>query len=399
MREGFLRKTASAVCIILVSMMLCGYVQYRRAENAELLVIASELSDTGDWEKGIETYKNYIEKNPEAFAVRKDLGTLYAWSEKWKKAQKELESYIERVPTDVEALEVLGDSYLYDNQYERALAVYKKILAIDETLKGRIARRIKEAEIARASYGTYSFSYYEESNRHLDYKAVTLEHDWEYYYLTQDNVYLVATLGNRFDDTLKKYTPIYGFGFYGQIFEKNWLNLTAKFEKDREVNTLCRLRLVYSMVPREKYVFTVSEETMWFWDRNCAQSVSMNLSRSFLKDNSLIVMASVFYDHIKKPSPYFVRIDTPPDGVTDKQLGLWTTALTLEKTFTVTDRIGYNIGGGARTNTDACSELNCFGGGTFKICDNMNLVLYGFWGYDTEKYIYCYGSAYTSVLF
>lgn len=399
MKNGLAKKIVSSVGICLATLVLCGYVQYRRSETAELLTVAGEMGAKGAWADGITAYKKYLEKNPQAFAARKDLGVLYAWSSQWKSAQRELERYLERVPTDTEALEILGDSYLYDSQYERALAAYRKMASIDAGLAPQLAARVREAELGRSSYGTYSFSYYEESNRHIDYKAITLEHDWEWYQCVKDNMYLIASLGNRFDDTLKKYTPIYGTGFYGQIFDNHWLTITAKFEKDREVNSLCRLRFLYSMVPRPKWVFSVSEETLWFWDRNLAESVGMNLSRSFLKDDSLVVMASVYYDHIKKTSPYFVRIDPPTDGITDKQLGLWTAALTAEKSFKVTDRITYSLGGGWRTTTDACNELDCFGSGVFKVSDTVSIVLYGFWGYDTEKYIYTSGSVYTSIKF
>jgi tetratricopeptide (TPR) repeat protein len=399
MRDDLLKRALASAGICVMALMLCGYVQYRRAESEEMLSMASELSDKGSWAKSVDEYKKYLEKNPEAFATRKDIGTLYAWSNEWKKAQQELEEYLERVPTDLEALEVLGDSYLYDNKYEKALATYKKIFEIEPALVPQFGSRLKEIRLARASYATYSFSYYEESNRNIEYKAITLEHDWEYYQFVQDKMYLVATLGDRFDDTLKKYTPIYGAGFSGEIFENAFLDLNAKFEKDRSVNRLCWLRTVFSMALKDKFVFSAAEDTVWYWDRNFSQSVNINLSRSFLKDDSFLLMGSIYYDQIKKTSPYFVRIDDPYPDSTDKPLKLWTYSLTAEKSFRVNDRINYGIGETVGTNTDAVSIFTTFLRGGFRICDNMNLSLYGSWGYDTQNYMYCYGSVYTSFLF
>ena len=329
--------------------------------------------------------------------IKKELGTLYAWSSKWKNAERELEEYLKRVPTDVEALELLGDTYLYDGKYQKAKATYKTIFDIDPLLEPQYRERMQEIRLHTSSYLAYIFSYYKESNEKFDYKSTSLEHEWDWYQYVNDRLYLVTGYGMRIDDTLYKRTPIYPAGFVFKMFEQSWLSMIGRFEKDRSINPAYRLRTIFSTVPKDRYVLSIGQDTEWYWDGNISYSGELDLSRAFLKDRSLILLWFVRYDQIKHPSPYFVRI-RPPDEPGER-LRLGTTGLTLDKSFKINDRLELGLGGTTEVNTDSDKIFTGFVRAVWKLFNNVNLNATYAYGHDTEHYDYSSAYVYTTIVF
>ena len=384
----------AALLIIVVSLW---FSKATPQTDEEILDKARQLRDNGVWSQSITEYENYIVRNPRNQVIRKEIGTIYGWNMDWKNAQRELEKYIESVPTDVEALEVLGDVYLYDNQYKKALDTYNKAIAADPSIEPKLKDKMREAKLGTRPYLEYDFYYYREKNKKTDERLTSLTHEWAWNQPIKDNLYLVSSYGFRIDDTLHKITPIYGAGFKSKVFEKSWLDVRLRFEKDRGINPRYDLRAYFLTIPAEDYELTAVEDITWYWDGNTSYATDLDLARAFLKDKSLKAHIGFSYDNIKKPSPYFDRIET--GGKEGKHLDLYTGLFTLEKFFYLTKKVTLTLGGTASINTDETKTLIGLTALSYKFNDYINLYLSVSYGLDTDHYEYRSAGAYLNVLF
>lgn len=374
-----------------------GFSQSEVESDEEILRKARELRDQGAWSQSIIEYERYLAKNPQSLVGIKETGVVYGWNMEWKDARQQLERYIQQRPDDVEVLEILGNVYLYDGRYKKAKETYEKVLVLDPSLEPKLREKIRQAELLASPYATYSFFYYREKNRKTDYRSTTLQHEWEWYQLIRDNLYIIPFFGIRIDDTIHKYTPIYGMGFNTKVFGDSWFRMDTRFEKNRSINPRATIRSSF-IVPKDRDELDITQETVWYWDGNISYSVDVGVSRRFLEDRSLIIRPTLSYDNIKKPSDYFVRIEPQPEGKTG-HIDLWTAALTIEKFFGLTDKFGFALGNTFSINTDETKTWIGYGRLDFNITDRIKLFLLGSYGRDTDHYEYLTGSIYTSVIF
>lgn len=96
-------------------------------ELVEALNEGNEFFDDGKYEKAISSYKNILEKFPDAYVINKNIGNCYFQLEEYAEAEEYYKKVLEKDPDDQEIMMLIGNTYTNRGETEQASEWYQKI--------------------------------------------------------------------------------------------------------------------------------------------------------------------------------------------------------------------------------------------------------------------------------
>ena len=345
------------------------------------------------WDKkypeALAEFNKVLELDPGNFEARKNIAYIHSYQNQWDKAEKEFKDLIKERPDDHELKQELGDIYFYQDRYSDAGIIYDQLLSVNPELARSIGSRISDISILSGPQLSYNFFYYHEQKRNTNISAENHQHLVEYSWGLTKKMQALLFLGWRHDRVVGD-SVISGGGLQ-YAFSPNFLiEPRVSFEPDHELNPRYKGRLSATIIPHDNFAVVVFDEYTRYWDENRSNSCGMQTTGFFMNNRSLRLRYGLFYDWIRWPSDYFVRIDKPAGS----RLDLWTNMVTVEKDI-LWRRLILTPGYTFSYDSTARKSHTVFGNLSF-IYQELNFVFSASLGKDSDDYIYKTAGFYVS---
>lgn len=364
------------------------------ADTAVRLQLAKVLSWSKHWDEALAEYSRVLEGDARNFEARSQTAYIHAWTNKWRQAEQELKSLIRERPDEYELQKTLGDIYFYQERYLEADQIYSQVLSYKPDLARQLTGNLGAIQFLTSPQISYNFFYYEEK-QHRDEGRSSSNHQQfvECRYPYTGRLTPLIFVGARHDKVVPD-NAIFGAGLQQRLLSRLMLEPRFSVEPNRGSNPQFQLRTGATAAINKYCDLSVYDQYGTYWDDNYSNSAGAQPTFFLTKSRTLRLRYGIFYDWIKKPSDYFVRINKDQES----RLFLWTNVLSAERDLTLRNGLTITPGYSYSYDSTAVKRNTVFGNASIPF-NRFSLNVSGSMGWDTTDYRYLTGGAYLAYRF
>jgi tetratricopeptide (TPR) repeat protein len=218
----------------------------REGDDWEILLQVAEVYNSlGRYDQAAEKYKRMVELDPSNKVLQRQLAETYARGGKIQEATKMLEGILEDDKNNAEAIAALADISLDQHNFDKALELYQRLLAIEHT-NPEVRLRVAVAYMGQAQRDS---TFIEKAKPLFEQLNKELPNDWRpFYYL--------GMIADR-----EKHDSLAGqyFERVTQLAEWNgdawWYIGTSYFEKGEYQKLVDEMQRAKRALPRDSRIF------------------------------------------------------------------------------------------------------------------------------------------------